>query len=70
MKYFSLRKIAKEGMAREVIKTIEKLAEKDSLKEWSNTLNYTLPTYQKPKKLPLSAGLYNFIKFNVLQLLP
>jgi hypothetical protein len=46
---------------------ILKLARTDSLKEWANNFQPSpLPSYQKPPKVKLTAGLYNFI----LQLKP
>ena len=38
--------------------------------EYSNDPIPPLSPFEKPKKVPLCPAVYNFIKFNVLQLLP
>lgn len=49
------------------LEAFKRLANLEALKAWGNTPNDTrLPTYQKPKVEPLSAGIYNFIR----QLIP
>ena len=51
-------------------KEIEKKVQQESEVEHANDPIPPLPKYVKPQKVALTAGVYNFIKFNVLQLLP
>ena len=69
---FSIRKLAKEGMARELVETIEKLAQKDE-KDLPENYERPLKEIKLEKANNESVGWYHFCKLlehSAKQLLP
>jgi len=49
---------------------IQQRVNREAEVEWSKTQTPEFPKFTKPETVPFSAGVYNFIRSNVLELRP